>query len=471
MNNDNHASSDHTAKLGAFVSQLDFEALPTEVVKRARHAILDTLGVILGAVALPPSRQLLDMPTTLGAHRFAAVDRATPAMTALVLGTLSDMLELQDGWRFGGIHACLVIPAALAVAGHRPVSGRSLIAAVVGGYEVAHRVAWAGHPQHMASGYMPNGTAGTVGSAAAAGALLGLDAPTQAGALGTAAFLLPVSTAENLWSGYPAKPLHTGYAAKTGVEAAMLAQMGFGGCPIEGSSSRGRGFLEITSGKPVLERLSEGLEQRWTLTETYFKFYPICRQAQAAAEAALEVAASIKGEFSRIRRVTLSTYALSAQLLDRQISAESGMVAAQFSLPYIIATILKNGRMTQAELAPGALSDLETLNLSRRVEIAADDAMTQRYPQSTPAVVEVELDDGRLLRGACDAPKGDPSRPVEEKELVDKATALCAWMEAPGEVQRLCDQVLALETLDSVEPLLRQLDELMTLARSRPAVT
>jgi 2-methylcitrate dehydratase PrpD len=456
----------HTQAMATFVADLRYADLPPDVQERARLTLLDTLGVMLAAVALPAGRNALRAGAFLGPHLFSArtpQSGDSPVASALVLGTLSDVLEIQDGWRHGGIHACLLIGAALPVALSLDRSGSDLLTAIVAGYEVCHRAAWACHPQHMASGYMPNGTAGTIGSAAAAGWLMNLNAAQIAGALGNAGFLLPVSTAENLWSGYSAKPLHSGQAAKTGVESAYYATLGFNGCPLEGSPQRGKGYLEITSGAPQLERLSEGLGERYTLRETYFKFYPICRQAQAAAEAALQVASQLPNGLDDVISVDLETYALSAQLLTRQVSAESGMVAAQFSLPYILAATLKHGEMSLRQLQLDVLQDQQILDLAKRVTIRVDGAMSALYPDRTPAKVTVTLKDGRCLIARCDSPRGDPSAPPGEAELVQKFRDLCAEFIDQELVNRLIEQVLTLDQQPSLVPLVSTLRRLLRL--------
>src|SRR5690606_28074438 len=67
--------------------------------------------------------------------------RTSPPAAALVNGTFSEIFELQDGWRFGNNHPCVVIPAALAVAEWKKSSGSDFLTAIVAGYEVTNRLA------------------------------------------------------------------------------------------------------------------------------------------------------------------------------------------------------------------------------------------------------------------------------------------------------------------------------------------
>ena len=122
------------------------------------------------------------------------------------------------------------------------------------GYEVAGRIAAAVHPHHTLSGFLPTGTCGAFGAAAAASKLMGHDAEGMLNALGNAGYLAPLSMAEHLMGGYTSKIVQGGQAASAGLTAAGLAGAGITGPPyvLEGSELKG-GFTQITiRGEPDL---------------------------------------------------------------------------------------------------------------------------------------------------------------------------------------------------------------------------
>lgn len=447
-----------TARLARWAANLRYEDIPEDVLSRVKITLLDTLGVSIAALDSPDAAALLSFvqafPSGDACTLPGSGERCGPLPAALVWSTLSDVYEIQDGWRFGGIHACLVIGAALAVAEWKGATGRDLLTAIVVGYEVAHRVAWAVHPEHMGRGHMPNGTAGTVGSAAAAAWLLGLEEQSFAGALGAAGFLLPYATAETLWAGYSAKPLHTGWAARTGIEAALMAERGFYGCPLEGSETKGRGWLELAASAPRVDRLCEGLGTLWTIRDTYFKFYPICRQAQSAAEAALTLAREERLDPTAISRVTVKTWALSAEMLGRPIEPGAGRVAAQFSLPWIIAVTLTDAAIGTAQLSPERLNDTTVHALAKRVEVIVDPELDALYPGQTIARVSVEMADGTALVREVDMAKGDPRIGTSDAELLEKFEDLTAGV-LPAEMQaKIKNIILSIETSKSLSPIM-----------------
>ena len=102
--------------------------------------------------------------------------------------------------------------------------------AVVLGYDLGRRVleGFGGYKPHNEAGWHSTGTCGTFGAAAAAVAILKLDAAAPSSALGLAA-----SFSSGLWAfihdGAMAKRVHAGRAAEGGLLAALLAASGITG--------------------------------------------------------------------------------------------------------------------------------------------------------------------------------------------------------------------------------------------------
>jgi 2-methylcitrate dehydratase PrpD len=454
---DQNRAIPYTELLARFCSDLKYADIPDDVVARTKLCILDSIGTILAGATTQLGASAYRAGTRFEMAQISTVlgfgMRTSPTGAALVNGTLAEIFELQDGWRFGNNHPCVVIPAALAVAEWKQASGKALIAAVVAGYEVTNRLAWSVHPRHLARGYLPTGTAGTCGSAAVAGKLLGFDAGRMTDALGVAGFILPISTAENLWCGYSAKPLHSGYAAKVGIEAALLAEQGFSGCPIEGTPQRGKGFLEMTTGEVKFERILDRIGQHYTVRDVYFKAFPACRHVHGTAEATLNIVQSESIRPADIDRVQVFTYTLSASLLNRYTDSQSSMIAAQFSIPYVAAAAIVDKALGTEQFLDHRIHDAEILALSRKVQVVGDAEINARYPEVTPTRVEITLKNGRVLRNQVDTPKGDPRTPISEKGLIAKFHHLAGTAVDRETVSRIQDAVLDLDRHDHLEPL------------------
>ncbi len=446
-----------TQRLAQFCVDLQCTTLPADAVDKTKLCILDSIGTMLAGATTTLGAKALRAGARFDSEPIAALigsgRRASPPAAALVNGTLSEIFELQDGWRFGNNHPCVVIPAALAVAQWKGANGAALLESIVAGYEVTNRLAWAVHPNHLARGYLPTGTAGTCGSAAAAAKLMGFRTERMVDALGVAGFILPVSTAENLWCGYSAKPLHSGYAAKLGIEAALMAEEGFSGCPIEGTPQRGRGFLEITTGEVKFDRIVDRLGEHFTVRDVYFKAFPACRHVHGTAQATLNIVRDHRVDPREVERIDVFTYSLSASLLNRYTNAQSSMIAAQFSIPYVTAAAIVDRSLGTEQFGDQRIHDPEIIELARKVRVSPDSDIDARYPQVTPTRVEIRMHSGEVLRDQVDMPKGDPRTPMSEGELFDKFDHLAGLALDPERVAGIKDLVMDLERATDLAPL------------------
>src|ERR1051325_8519309 len=112
-----------TRKLAAFISETDFAQLPAEVLGKSKELILDQLGVALATSMLPWNRKVLEYVQEMGVNGDSRVIgtryRTSSEYAALVNGTFGHGFELDDYCTPCGAHVgCVVLPAALAVAGN-----------------------------------------------------------------------------------------------------------------------------------------------------------------------------------------------------------------------------------------------------------------------------------------------------------------------------------------------------------------
>lgn len=453
-------SEGYTQRLAEFCSDLDFESVPPAVVQRTKWAILDNLGIILGAAATTEGKQVADFVRDLGDRDEATAlgfgFKSSTRNAAFANGTLSEMLELQDGYTKGGIHACCgVISAALAVAEHSHKGGRDLLLSIVVGYEVADRVSEVIHPSHLGRGFQPTGTAGAIGAAAAAGKLMGFGLDQMFNTLGIAGFILPVSTGDNLWGGYTIKPVHGGAAAKAGIESALLAQRGFTACSLEGDPKLNKGFCVIVSDKADFTKMTEGLGEKYTINEIYFKPYACCRINHSPVEIVLDLSMRHGLKADDVDTILVKTYGFAASV-PGQIRTDPGsnLLHCQFSTSYCVAAALMDGTVGLEQFTPKRIKDPKIHQLAGRVEVVADPEMDRLRPANRPAIVEISLRNGKKVTGRVDYPKGDPRKPMTDEELVGKFEGLAGHVLTEEKVKDLRSLVLDLEGVADVGELI-----------------
>ena len=420
-------SMEYTRKLAEFCAGVSLERLPAEVIDKTKLCILDFFANVYGSLELEAVSGVVSYIRSLGGPETATAlgcgFKTGIHNAAFLNGTTAEAIEGQDGLRFGGNHpGTAVIPAALAVAEDRGLGGREVVEAVVAGYEAAGRIAAAMHPHHTLAGFLPTGTCGAFGAAAAASKLMGHDAEGMLNSLGNAGYLLPLSMAEHLMGGYTSKIVQGGQAASAGLTAAGLAGAGITGAPyvLEGSHLGG-GFTQITTrSEPSLERIAEQLGEHFSIMDIYFKPYTACRHTHGAAQAALELVDREDFGPQDIEAVDVYTYHIASVAVGKGVTGESTFVSAQFSLPYVVAACLIDGEMGPAQLREDRISDSAILELSQRVKVNVDPELAMAYPGMTSSRVEIKLKSGQTLAKQVDIPKGDPRDPMTSEDVAGK---------------------------------------------------
>lgn len=415
-------------QLAEVLSSTSFDDLPASAVADAHRAILDWLGSALAGAFEPPARMAQRIVAGLGVSNEATVFgavRSSAAGAALANGVASHILELDDVHKGSTMHAAApVIPAALAVAEREHASGRAFIRAVTLGYDAAFRVGEAVNPSHYRF-WHPTGTAATFGAAVAAGSLIDLDAAEMLDALGTAG-----TQAAGLWefnaNGAMSKHLHPGKAAFNGVLAADLARAGFTGAHriLEGD----RGFFRATSESYDESRVTDGLGERWKISENCYKVWACCGHTHSAIDVARLLRRQMGTATPRdIASIHIETYGPGYEIVKE--NNPGAPYEAKFSIAYCVAAaLLYDGAPLEAfapdHFANGGVSDPDISTLLQRTHVTVTPDLTAKYPGAWPTRLRIVLANGATLNGASDYPVGNPENPVSTAELERKFATL-----------------------------------------------
>jgi 2-methylcitrate dehydratase PrpD len=123
------------------------------------------------------------------------------------------------------------------------------------------------------------------------------------------------------------KRIYTAVAARSGIQAATLAQHGVTGP--EGILEGERGLLRIYSTAYQPERLIEGLGSRWTMETRYFKPYSCCGGIFAAIDALRSLTAAHKFSANEVASIQVGYKAGTAT--HAAITHPTDLLGLQFS--------------------------------------------------------------------------------------------------------------------------------------------
>lgn len=448
-----------TERLAAHAAGLDAAALPAPVRQRAAEMLLDLWGIMARAQLDADTTAcfratLADLGLDAGSASVVAEEAGfSPYGAALFNGALAHSLDFDDTHAAGSIHpGATVIPAALAAAEIAGADGRTLIAAIVAGYDVVCRLSVAlGPSRHYARGFHPTATCGAFGAAAAAGRALGLSPERMAAAFGLAASRAAGSL-QFLENGAWNKRWQVGAAAADGLSVALAARNGFhaAAAPLEGRFGFFKGY---TDGAEPDEAVAD-LGSRFSIMETAVKPYPACRYTHAALDGILALRAEHGIAAGDVEAIEIGLPQTGVELTGVPADAKRrprSVVDGQFSMPFVASMGLLADGLAWDDYAR-YLGKPEVDALCDRVTVAADPRAEAFYPRQMSATVAIITAAGRV-ETVVEVPSGEPERFPDAEAQRRKFTGLTEPLLGAAGAAALADALLAVETLAGVDRL------------------
>lgn len=449
---------------------LRFEDLPADVVESIKSRVLDTLGIAVAASALDTSQAVQQYARDNGGTAQATalgVEPQVPASrAAFVNGVLAHSLDYDDTHLPSVLHpSASVVPAVLAYAQAKNLSGRDVIRAIAIGLEVCIRLGMAGYDRETQnSTYFEHGQhatsiCGAMGSAAAVGALAG-NASTIANALGVAASMAS-GIIECNRTGGTVKRIHCGWAAQSAVSAVELVELGLTGPPtvIEGRF----GFLQAwLHGTFNTEEITRGLGTEWVVPDIFFKPYPANHFTHAAVDAAAAMRRAGIGP-EDVAEFVLGVPAANIRTIGEPIEVKrrpETAYMAQFSGPYAVAAGLLGGGGLEVGLddyTDELAKDPVRRAIMAKVSVVVDERCSDIFPMQFPAVLTARLHDGREIVEEVFVNRGGNQNPLSFDELTTKFRDNAVRILAENDVVALEQSCRALDTLSDIHSIFEPL--------------
>lgn len=411
-------------QLGRFAAEAE---PPSRLARRIGPAAADCFGCILAGAGSAAARQVATALAQLGGGEVPLYGQGPglPAGAAALANAVAGHAWDLDDWEEpANTHPTIVLlPALLAAAHLRRLSGTEMLAAYAAGYEAIVRLGEAVTLDHYARGFHSTATLGAMGSAAACARGLGLSAEEAAHAIAISA-----SQAAGYWVqfGSTAKPLQAGFAARAGLEAAVLARAGATGRPDVLEHENGFAGLMGNATADSFASAMAKLGRPWAVEEwgLFIKPWPSCSYIHRLMTAALELRPRLEGRFSRIVHVEAELPDFHRAILpfDRPASRTEAL----FSIPACLAQVLVTGNLTLADSASSFWQGGEVARLIPLTQVIAAPARNPalNYDPGQPDRLKITLDNGDVLETVCHYPVGAPRNPLTTEQLSAKFHAI-----------------------------------------------
>jgi len=414
-----------TQQLARYCYRTKFNGLSDEVIDCAKYRFLDFISVACRGSQEDPSKTVYRLVKEMGKGEGVIVgikEKAPYLYSALANGTASHAIEMDDVHNEASLHPGVVVfPSALATGEMVGASGKSFILGVVLGYEVMARLGRSlGAENSYKRGFHPTGTCGPFGASVACSKILGLREDGILNAMGISGSQAAGSM-EYLAQGSWTKPFHAGWAAHSGMVAALLSQKGFKG---PSSIIEGRdGFLHAYSDGSDPSRVLEGIGSTFQILRASVKPHACCRYMQPPIDAVLKIVNEYKLQPEQVKKIKVGVLKAGAPLIAEPIESKfnpQSIVDAQFSMPFGAAVALLYGKAGLREFQLPTIQSRPVREMMRKVECFTDPELDRTFPKQWRASAEILTEDEKSYSAKVEYPKGDPENPLSWEELIER---------------------------------------------------
>lgn len=401
---------------------------PADCVTTAGNLVLDVAGLCVAA------RDQDYVVATLGAldqggtctafaHRggFNAFD------AALLNGTAAHGEDYDDTFEGGPVHSgAVLVPALLAACEREHLGGDRLLRGLVLGSELLCRLSLVTPKAIHKAGFHPTAVIGTIAAAAAVATTINLSRDQTVNAIGIAGSMAS-GIIEYLADGSWTKRMHAGWAAQSGLRAALMARGGFIGprTVLEGTHGFYKAFAP--SATPQYDKLLDGIGKSWVTPTIAFKPYACGTMTQPFIDCAIAL---------RARGVH------AADITDIVCNVGEGTVhrlwdplslkhtpptpyAAKFSTPFCMAVGFFDGRAGFNQFTEARIHDPDVLGLCRKIRYHIDPA--NEYPTNFTGHLRATLADGTVHEITQPHMRGGARDPLPQDELETKFADNCEF--------------------------------------------
>jgi 2-methylcitrate dehydratase PrpD len=403
------------------ISALEPAQLPPAVRGKCEDLLIDVIGLCLTARNADYVKAALAGWDEEGSCTAIGHARGMNAAgAAFVNGTAAHGEDFDDTFEGGPVHAgAVIVPAVLAACERYRAEGAAALLGIAVGVEVICRLSLVAPKAVHKAGFHPTAVFGAMAAAAGVGAALNLTARQLVDALGIAGSMaggIIEYLAEGAWT----KRLHPGWAAQSGLRAALLGRHGFLGprTVFEGVHGLFHGFAHTTTGN--YDALIGDFGAQWVTQTLAFKPYPCGTMTHPYIDCARRLAMrGIKAD--AIKELVCEVGEGTVHRLWEPLAAKqrpANGYAGKFSTPYCIAHAFVRGQVGLDAFTDDAVQEPDVLALASKVRYQIDPL--NPYPSNFTGHIRAVRADGSVVEERQPHLRGGAHEPLSRGDIEEK---------------------------------------------------
>src|SRR6267142_1587789 len=321
------------------------------------------------------------------------------------------------------------------------------VSAVTLGYDIGPRftMTLGGQQFEAESHWSTHSISPLFGAAAAAGCAASLNAAQMRFLLGYTAHQSSGLGAWNRDTEHIQKAFHFGgMTARSGVTSALIVEAGWTG--VKDIFSGKDNFFEAYNPHADPAGLTEKLGERYEITRTNIKKWPVGSPIQAALDALEILMKQHPFHANEVQKVFV-------QLATDEAAIVNNREIPDICLQHMVAVMVMDKTVTFRSAHDKArMKDPATLREREKVKLIPDEQLERLMPLRV-AIVEVQLMDGTRLTQRVDNVRGTPKNPMTRGEIVAKARDLMAPILGTAQCTNLIERVLNLDGVKDIREL------------------
>lgn len=440
--------------LAKYVVDLKYTDVSDASVEKIKYLLLDAVGIGYYSSSQTAWGKILNEYAVAQNHPGKAAvigSDATmhPSTAAFTNGAHMLGCEMEDTLTHAYLHlGPAVFATSMALSEHYSLKGKDVITAVYGAYEITAPLGEIYGKRMLLKGAHPTSHLACIAAAATASKLLGLTVEQTENALGIA-IMMSSGFMQSINEGSMTRRLYGGLPAQTGIAAAELAQRGFDG-PHHSLEGEGGLFRTLFPEKDVdLKGVKAKLGKSHQVLKSSFKRHACCHAFHACIDILLDLQKQSNFELDQIEKIEGNIKLISySHANKRPVNAAS----AQYSLPYCLATALREGRVGPPEFTQAAIDSTDWHQLADLVETNFPDDLQETT--GFPGRLTVVLKDGTSLSGSLPHGKADVQNEQTYQLVEDKFADMTRDVLSDAGRQHIRAQCESLDTLEDLSVLL-----------------